>query len=176
MQVDTHQLDPALLKALGFRLTPCVESALGFDSLKVKVDPGLEALGFNQLKVHPLSKFWFQMSTRTPTARCSASPRCPKCTSTSRWGAVQADPDFESTRFQSLIAKRIHSAFNLNPVFFLSLCPLHSGGGFQAEHHPPDQKVYGEAVQARPLGLKGAWFQTFNLKDGKITFNLNLFF
>ena len=36
----------------------------------------------------------------------------------------QADPGFESTRFQSLIAKNDDSAFNLKPfvvVFFLSL-------------------------------------------------------
>ena len=33
------------------------------------------------------------------------------------------DPGFESTRFQSLIAKRIHIAFNSNPCF--ELAPLH---------------------------------------------------
>ena len=32
-------------------------------------------------------------------------------------GAAQARPWLESTRFQSLIVKRIHSAFNLNPGF-----------------------------------------------------------
>ena len=31
---------------------------------------------------------------------------------------VQADPGLKVSGFQSLIAKRIHSAFNLNPLCF----------------------------------------------------------
>ena len=40
---------------------------------------------FNQLKVPPLSNFWFQMSTCTPTARCGTTPP-PRARRALRWG------------------------------------------------------------------------------------------
>ena len=42
-----------------------------------QVDPGLKALGFNQLKVHPFQRCGFRLSTCTPTTRGARLSRWP---------------------------------------------------------------------------------------------------
>ena len=88
----------------------------------------LKALVFQLLESKVLSSHWFQnsLSTRTPpTSRLSK--RHLTSSATSRGGAeVQADPSFESSRFQNFDCEKDTIAFNLNP-FFSELAPLQRG-------------------------------------------------
>ena len=59
----------------------------------------------------------------------------------------------KAPRFQSMIAKRINSGFNLNPLFFgLSLHPLQPGGGMWVapadRRTMSDQKPYSAGIEA----------------------------